>query len=437
MGMTHNYWDKRLETMPRKDLRTLQLDRLKRTVERVYKNVPFYREKMQAIGMMPGDVRSLEDLAKLPFTTKQDLRDNYPFGLFAAPMEEIVRIHASSGTTGKQTVVGYTQRDIEVWSECMARCLVMAGQDKSSRVQVSYGYGLFTGGLGAHYGTERLGATVIPTSSGNTQRQITIMKDFGTTCLCCTPSYALFLAETMREMGIDPKELALTAGVLGAEPWSQAMRKEIEQALGIKAFDIYGLSEIMGPSVSQDCVYQNGLHVWEDCYIPEIIDPDTLNPVPEKTTGEIVFTTINKEGIPLIRYRTRDISSLNGDLCDCGRTHIRMAKPAGRTDDMLIIRGVNVFPSQIESVLLDMGQTSPHYQIIVERDGNLDIMTLEIEISDEVFTDEVKGLEGLEKSIRRNIESVLGISCGVKLVEPKTIARSEGKAKRVIDKRII
>jgi len=433
--MARKYWDKAVETMPREELAKLQTERLKKTVERVYKNVPFYREKMQALGILPGDIRSLDDLKLLPFTTKYDLRDNYPYGMFSAPMQEIVRVHASSGTTGKPTVVGYTKKDLEVWSDCMARCLVMAGQDSKSVIQVSYGYGLFTGGLGAHYGAERLGAAVVPASSGNTQRQILLIKDLGVTCLCCTPSYALYIAETMEETGVNIKELALRAGVFGAEPWTVEMRGQIERKLNIRAHDIYGLSEVMGPSVSQDCEYQNGLHMWEDNFIAEIIDPDTLEPLPPKTQGEIVFTTINKEGMPLLRYRTRDISALDYEVCECGRTHVRMAKPTGRTDDMLIIRGVNVFPSQIEAVLLNMGQTSPHYQIIVDRAGALDDMTVEIEVSPEIFTDEVKGLEVIEKNIRRGIESMLGISCCVKLVEPKSIARSEGKAKRVIDRR--
>lgn len=433
----HKYWNKRIETMGREELSKLQADRLRRTVEKVYTNVPYYREKMQALGLMPGDIKTVEDLNKLPFTTKQDLRDNYPFGMFAVPMEEIVRIHASSGTTGKQTVVGYTGRDIEVWSECMARCLVMAGQDSKSRIQVSYGYGLFTGGLGAHYGAERLGASVIPTSSGNTKRQINVIKDFGTTCICCTPSYALYIAETMEEMGIGKDEISLNAGVFGAEPWTVGMRKELEARLGIKAYDIYGLSEIMGPSVSQDCEYQNGLHVWEDCYIPEIINSETGEVLPEGELGELVFTTINKEGIPLIRYRTRDLSSLSSGVCECGRTHIRMSKPTGRSDDMLIIRGVNVFPSQIESVLMEMGETTPHYQIIIDRDGMLDNMTVEIEVSDALFSDYVKGIEGVENNLKKQIESTLGVACKVKLVEPKTIQRSEGKAKRVFDRRIL
>ncbi len=429
------YWNPTTEIMDREELEKVQLQRLKRTVDKVYTHVPYYRDKMQKIGMLPGDIKCLDDLQKMPFTTKQDLRENYPFGLFAVPMEQIVRIHASSGTTGKQTVVGYTAKDIEVWSECMARCLVMAGQDNHSRIQVSYGYGLFTGGLGVHYGIERLGATAIPTSTGNTQRQITVMKDFGTTAICCTPSYALYLAETIEEMGIRKEELALRAGIFGAEPWTESMRHEIEERLNIKAFDIYGLSEIMGPSVSQDCEFKNGLHIWEDCYIPEVIDPDTEERLPDNTAGELIFTTIDKEGIPLIRYRTKDISSLNYEKCACGRTHVRMAKPAGRTDDMLIIRGVNVFPSQIEAALLDFGNLSAHYQIILERDGSLDVMTVELEISQEMFSDHVKGIESLEQKLRRQIESVLGISCKVRLVEPKTIARSEGKAKRVIDRR--
>ncbi len=428
-------WNPSVELMSRDELHSIQTERLKKTVERVYQNVPYYREKMQDKGLLPGDIKALEDLDKLPFTTKQDLRETYPFGLFAAPMEEIVRIHASSGTTGKQTVVGYTKRDIDIWAECMARCLTMTGATKNSKVQVAYGYGLFTGGLGAHYGAECIGATVIPASTGNTPRQIKMMADFGTTILCCTPSYALFMAEAMEEAGIKKDDLCLEAGVFGAEPWSPNMRKEIEERLNIRAYDIYGLSEIMGPAVSQDCYYQSGLHVWEDYFIPEIINPNTGDVLPAKTSGELVFTTITKEGFPLIRYRTRDISSLNYEKCHCGRSHVRMSKPDGRSDDMLIIRGVNVFPSQIESVLLEIGETSPHYQIIVERKGNLDIMTIEIEVSEQMFSDHVKGMEVLENTIKREIESVLGISAKVRLVEPKTIVRSEGKAKRVMDKR--
>ncbi len=429
------YWNKTVETMEREQIRALQLEKLRATVEYVYANVPYYREKMQQKGMIPGDVKTLDNLKDLPITTKQDLRDTYPFGLFAAPMEDIVRIHASSGTTGKQTVVGYTRRDIDVWAECMARCLVMAGADKQSRVQVSYGYGLFTGGLGAHYGAEKLGAVAIPASSGNTQRQITMLVDFGVTHLCCTPSYAMYIAESLHEMGYTKDDLKLKAGCFGAEPWSEAMRAEIENRLGLRAHDIYGLSEIMGPSVSQDCRSQSGLHIWEDYYIPEITDPDTNLPVAEGEKGDLVITTIGKEGIPLIRYKTRDICSLTYEKCECGRTHVRMSKPTGRTDDMLIIRGVNVFPSQIESVLLQMGEVQPHYQIVVERANNLDTMTIEIEVSERAFSDHVKGIEDFERNIAKQMESVLGISAKIRLVEPKTIARSEGKAKRVIDKR--
>ncbi|MCL1793471.1 MAG: phenylacetate--CoA ligase [Oscillospiraceae bacterium] len=430
-----NYWNKPAETMPRGQIREIQLKKLRAAVENVYSNVPHYREKMQKKGLIPGDIKTLEDLSALPVTTKQELRDNYPFGLFAVPMEEIVRIHASSGTTGKQTVVGYTRRDIDVWAECMARCLVMAGADKSSRVQVGYGYGLFTGGLGAHYGAEKLGAVTIPASSGNTHRQITMLKDFGVTHLCCTPSYSLYIAESMLEMGFGKNDLKLKAGIFGAEPWSAAMRSEIESRLGIRAHDIYGISEIMGPAVSQDCRAQNGLHIWEDCFIPEITDPDTDMPVKEGEMGDLVITTINKEGFPLIRYKTKDICSLDYGQCACGRTHVRMSKPAGRTDDMLIIRGVNVFPSQIESVLLCMGEVQPHYQIIVDRINNLDTMTVEVEISETMFYDNVKGIETAERNLSKQIDSALGISAKIRLVEPGSIARSEGKAKRIIDKR--
>ena len=423
--------------MNREQIQTLQLERLQAVLEKVYAHVPYYREKMQAKGMVPGDVKSLDDLSALPITTKQDLRETYPFGLFAVPMEDIVRIHASSGTTGKQTVVGYTQNDIDMWADCMARCLVMAGADKTSRVQVAYGYGLFTGGLGAHYGTEKLGATSIPASSGNTQRQVTMMIDFGATHLCCTPSYAMNIAEVLQEMGHTKDELKLIAGCFGAEPWSDGMRKEIEGRLGLRAHDIYGLSEIMGPAVSHECRYQSGLHIWEDNFIAEITDPDTGLPVKEGEPGDLVITTITKEGIPLIRYKTRDICTLNTEKCACGRTHARMSKPAGRTDDMLIIRGVNVFPSQIESVLLSIGDVPPHYQIIVDRVNNADTMTVEIEIPEAMFTDNVRGIAAFEKKVSSQMNSVLGISARIRLVEPKTIARSEGKAKRVVDNRKI
>ena len=430
-----HYWNKPVETMGREQLRDLQLERLRATINSVYANVPFYREKMQKKGILPGDIKSLENLRDLPITTKQDLRDTYPFGLFAVPMEDIVRIHASSGTTGKQTVVGYTRRDIDMWADCMARCLVMADAGKGSRVQVSYGYGLFTGGLGAHYGAEKLGALAIPASSGNTQRQITMLMDFGVTHLCCTPSYALNIAEVLEETGHTKAELKLKAGIFGAEPWSEGMRNEIESRLGLHAHDIYGLSEIMGPAVSFECRHQNGLHIWEDYFIAEITDSATGLPVKDGESGDLVITTISKEGLPLIRYKTRDICALSRETCECGRTHARMSKVSGRTDDMLIIRGVNVFPSQIESVLLSIADVQPNYQIIVDRVNNLDTLTVEIEIDESMFTDNIKGIEIFEKKVSDQMNSVLGLGAKIHLVEPKSIARSEGKAKRVIDKR--
>lgn len=431
------YWNPVYECMSRDEMTKVQTERLISTVKRVYYNVPFYRNKMQKAGIEPGDIKSLEDLKKLPYTNKQDLRDTYPYGMFAVPMSEIVRIHASSGTTGKQTVVGYTRRDLDVWAEVVARSLYSAGTRKESIVQVAYGYGLFTGGLGIHYGAERIGATVIPISGGNTKRQLQIMKDFGSTILACTPSYALYMAEEMEEMGISRSEIKLKAGIFGAEPWSNNMRKEIEDRLGIMAMDIYGLSEIIGPGVSIDCPCKCGLHVQEDHFIPEIINPETEEILPPGTNGELVFTTITKEGLPLIRYRTHDISSLNYEKCECGRTLVRMSKVTGRSDDMLIIRGVNVFPTQIESVLLEVGEAAPQYLLIVDRVDNLDILEIWVEMSQNMFLDEVKKIEELEKKIRKEVESTLGISAKVRLVEPKTIERSEGKAKRVIDKRKI
>jgi phenylacetate-CoA ligase len=421
--------------MPREQLKDLQLERLRKTLERVYHNVPFYRQKLQEAGFEPGDLQSLDDLQKLPFTAKQDLRDNYPFGMFAVPMSEIVRVHASSGTTGKPTVVGYTRSDINTWAELMARTLTCGGTTKNSVIQVAYGYGLFTGGLGVHYGAERIGASVIPISGGNTQRQIMLMEDFGTTVLACTPSYAIYLAEAMEEMGVDKKRLKLQYGVFGAEPWSERMRQEIEKRLNIKAIDIYGLSEVIGPGVASECQEQKGLHIFEDHFLPEVIDPVTEKPLPFGEKGELVFTSLTKEGIPIIRYRTRDITTLKAEVCPCGRTHVRMEKIMGRTDDMLIIRGVNVFPSQIESVLLEIGDTEPHYLLVVDRKGSLDELEVQVEVSQAMFSDKVKGLETLEKMIHHRIESLLGISAKVKLVEPHSIPRSEGKAKRVIDKR--
>jgi phenylacetate-CoA ligase len=421
--------------MPRHELEKLQVERLRRTVERVYQHVPFYRQKLDEAGIGPADIRSVADLARLPFTNKQDLRDNYPFGLFAVPKDEIVRVHASSGTTGKMTVVGYTKSDINTWAEVMARTMACGGVTNKDTVQVAYGYGLFTGGLGAHYGAEKIGAAVIPISGGNTKRQLQIMADFGTTAVACTPSYSLFMAETAAEEGIDLHQLPVRVGFFGAEPWSNAMRREIEEKWGIKAIDIYGLSEVMGPGVASECMVQDGLHVWEDHFMVEVIDPATGEVLPYGEKGELVFTCITKEALPLIRYRTRDISILSNGTCACGRTHLRMHRVMGRTDDMLIIRGVNVFPSQIESVLLEIGETEPHYQLIVDREGNLDDLEIWVEISERLFSDEVRKLEQIEGRIRREIQSTLGISARVKLVEPKTIARSEGKAKRVIDRR--
>ncbi len=430
-----NYWDEHIECIDREALHDIQLKRLTETIKRVYTSVPYYRSKMQELGIIPEDIKELDDLRKLPFTTKQSLRDNYPYGLFTVPLSEIVRIHASSGTTGKPTVVGYTRYDIGIWSEVMARALVAGGGNKDSFVQVSYGYGLFTGGLGFHYGAERIGASVIPISSGNTRRQIQLMIDFGTTLLACTPSYALYIAETMEEMGIDKTQLKLRSGIFGAEPWSENMRKEIESKLNIKAYDIYGISEIIGPGVAFECECQNGMHINEDHFLPEIIDPDTGEVLEEGKYGELVFTTITKEGLPLIRYRTRDITALQYNKCDCGRTFVKMEKIIGRTDDMIVIRGVNVFPSQIESVLLEMGDVEPHYQLIVDRVNNLDVLEVLVEVSERIFSDEVKRLEQLENKLTRAIEDTLGISVKVRLVEPKTIERSEGKAKRIIDKR--
>lgn len=431
------YWNAEIETMDAEALKKLQGERLREAVERVYRNMPHYAEKMKRAGVTPDDIKGVEDLVKLPFTYKQDLRDNYPFGLFTVPMEQVVRIHASSGTTGKMTVVGYTQHDIEIWSECMARSLTNVGVTKNDIVHVAYGYGLFTGGLGFHYGAEKIGATVIPVSGGNTRRQVELLKDFKATVLCCTPSYALYIADEMAEMGVEKEDLALRIGIFGAEPWSEEMRKQIEEKLGLKAYDIYGLSEIIGPGVSMDCECQNGLHIQADHFIPEIIDPETGEVLPEGSKGELVLTCITKEALPLIRYRTRDLTVLTYEKCRCGRTSPRMMRVTGRSDDMLIIRGVNVFPSQVESVLLKYSEVEPHYMIVVDRVDNLDVMEIQIEVTNGLFSDEVRKLEALERAIRSDIESTLGIHAKVRLVEHKTIQRSEGKAKRVIDRRQI
>lgn len=428
-------WNQHFECMDREQMSQLQSERLRDMVERVYYNVPFYRNKMQEMGLEPGDIRGIEDLHKLPFTTKQDLRDNYPFGMFATPMEDVVRIHASSGTTGKPTVVGYTRRDIATWAEVVARSLTAAGVGKHDRIQVAYGYGLFTGGLGIHYGAERIGATVIPISGGNTKKQIQLLQDFESTAIAMTPSYALYLAEAMEELGVDPASLKMKVGIFGAEPWTENMRREIEAKLKIRATDIYGLSEIIGPGVSIECEQQNGLHIFEDHFIPETIDSNTLMPTRRGEEGELVFTTVTKEALPILRYRTRDLTTLDYEPCACGRTAVRMKKCIGRSDDMLIIRGVNIFPSQVESVLLEISETRPHYLLIVERINNLDTLEVWVEVDEAFFSDEIKKLEALTAKITHALESTLGISVKVKLVEHKTIERSEGKAKRVIDKR--
>lgn len=427
-------WNETKECMSRDEIHNLQSARLTKMVGHVYHNVEFYRKKMQQMGLEPGDINSIDDLNKLPFTTKSDLRDNYPFGLFAVPQSEVVRIHASSGTTGKATVVGYTRKDINIWQECVARVLAMAGIGAHDKIQVAYGYGLFTGGLGVHYGAENLGATVIPMSTGNTQKLITMMQDFGATAIACTPSYLLHIAETIEEAG-QINNIQLKAAICGAEPWTENMRKQIEEKLHINAFDIYGLSEIMGPGVAADCEFHKGLHVYEDHFVPEIINPETLEPCKEGEVGELVFTTLTKEALPLFRYRTKDLTSITYDKCECGRTLARISRFKGRSDDMLIIRGVNVFPSQVESALLDIGETSPHYMLIVDRINNLDVLEVQVEVEERFFSDEIRQLEGLTKKISHVLQSALGLSVKVKLVEPRTIQRSEGKAKRVIDKR--
>lgn len=427
-------WNEPKECMSRDELMALQSARLVKTVDRVYHNVPFYRKKMQELGLEIGDIRGIEDLDKLPFTTKNDLRDNYPFGLFAVPQSEIVRIHASSGTTGKATVVGYTRRDLEIWSECVARCFTMAGITREDIIQVAYGYGLFTGGLGAHGGAEKLGATVVPMSTGNTKKLITMMKDFGVTAIACTPSYLLHIAETLEESG-DILNIKLKAAVCGAEPWTENMRRQIEEKMHISAHDIYGLSEVMGPGVACDCGYHRGLHVFEDHFLPEIISSESLKAVDAGETGELVFSTLTKEGLPLLRYRTRDLTSIDYSPCECGRTQARISRFKGRSDDMLIIRGVNVFPSQIEAALLEMGETKPHYLMVVDRVDNLDVLEVQVEVDEKFFSDEIRQLEKLTKKIANAIQHAIGLAVKVKLVEPKTLERSMGKSVHVIDRR--
>lgn len=428
-------WNRDIECMSRDEMRKLQDRRLIDLVAKVYNHVPFYKRKMDELGVKPTDIKGIEDIPKLPFTYKQDLRDNYPFGLFAVPMKDIVRVHGSSGTTGKPTTVGYTRNDIENWKEVTARCFSMAGITSKDIVQVSYGYGLFTGGLGAHYGAENVGCSVIPMSGGNTRRQLQLMCDFGSTVLACTPSYALHMADAMKDFGYSIDDMKLRVGVFGAEPWTEAMRHELEKKLHIHAHDIYGLSEIMGPGVSMDCEYHDGLHIHEDHFFPEIVDPETKEPLPDGTEGELVFTTLTKEGIPLLRYNTRDLSTLNHEPCACGRTLVRMRKITGRSDDMLIIRGVNLFPSQIEHVLLELGETSAHYILYVDRQNNLDTLELQVELDENHMLDTIRDLQMLTRRIEHALNSACGLTIKVTLVQPKTIARSEGKAIRVVDKR--
>jgi len=420
--------------MSRDELENLQGARLVKLVDRVYHNVEYYRKKMQAVGLLPGDIRGIGDLDKLPFTTKDDLRATYPFGLFAVPLSQITRVHASSGTTGKATVVGYTRHDIDVWSECVARCITMAGLGKSDVIQVAYGYGLFTGGLGAHYGVEKMGATVVPMSTGNTKKLVTMMVDFGVTGIMCTPSYLLHIAEVIDEMGVRDK-IRLRASINGAEPWTEKMRRQIEERLGIHSHDIYGLSEVMGPGVAADCSFHRGLHIQEDHFLPEVVDQHTLKPLRDGMTGELVISTLTKEGLPLIRYRTKDLTSIDHTPCECGRTTARLARFTGRTDDMLIIRGVNVFPSQVEAALLEMAGTTPHYLMIVDRVDNLDTLEVQVEMQEGFFSDEIRGLENLSGRIAHGIQQAIGLAVKVKLVEPKSLERSDGKSRHVIDKR--
>jgi len=432
--MQGNYYEPEIECASREVLHYIQSQKLVKMVENCYNKIPVYKKKFDEIGILPGDIKSIDDVSKLPFTYKTDLRDSYPFGMFAVPHEELVRIHASSGTTGKQTVVGYTKHDIDIWARSAARGIAAAGGTKSDFIHISYGYGLFTGGMGIHYGAEKLGATAIPVSTGNTKRQIMIFQDFGSNILCCTPSYAMYIGETMRDMGVDPKSLNLRAGIFGAEPWTENMRKEIEKLLAIKAYDIYGLSEIAGPGVACECSMQNGMHVNEDMFYPEVIDSKTGEPVPDGTYGELVFTCIGKEALPLVRYRTKDICKLDHSPCECGRTLVRMSKPRGRVDDMLIIRGINVFPSQIESVLLELGM-NPNYQMVVDRVDNLDSLEVQVEMTEEMFSDTIRNLEGIEHRIANALQSTLNVVAKIRLLEPNSIPRSEGKAKRVIDNR--
>ena len=432
--MEQNYFQKEIETMPLEEMKVLQSEKLVKQVKHVYENVAYYRDLMDKKGVKPEDIQSIDDLHKLPFLTKADLRDAYPYGLLAKPLEDCVRIHSTSGTTGRRVVAFYTQKDVDLWEDCCARAIVAVGGSKKDVCQVAYGYGLFTGGAGLNGGSHKVGCLTLPMSSGNTERQIQFMNDLSATILCCTPSYAAYIAEALKEMGYKPEDIPLKAGIFGAEPWTEEMRKGIEEALGIKAYDIYGLTETTGPGVSFECSEQTGMHVNEDHFYAEIIDPDTGEVLPEGSKGELVFTSLDKEAFPLLRYRTRDICVLSRKKCSCGRTLIKMAKPMGRTDDMLIIRGVNVFPSQIETVLLSEGY-QPNYQIVVDRVKNNDTFDVNVEMTPEMFTDKVSDIISMEKSLSNAMKTMLGINPAVHLVPPKTIARSEGKAVRVIDKR--
>ncbi len=428
-------WNKEAECMSNGEKEELQLKLLKEVVKRAYENVPYYKNRFDKLNIKPEDIKTLKDIEKLPFTTKTDLRDSYPFGMFAVPEEEIIEVHTSSGTTGKPTVSGYTQKDLEIWGEVMGRALTMAGAGKKDKIQNCYGYGLFTGGLGVHYGTQTIGATVIPISAGNTQRQIEIMQDFQTSIITCTPSYALYLAEVLEKNGVDIKDLNLKAGVFGAEMWTEEMRKAIEDRLGLSALNIYGLTEIIGPGVAQECEIKNGLHIFEDHFYPEIIDPKTQETLGEGEKGELVLTTLTRDGMPILRFRTKDITGLQKEKCDCGRTQVRMDRITGRTDDMLKIRGVIVFPSQIEKALLKIEGLHPQYQIIVTRPKHLDELEVQVEASPTLFSDEVKHVEEVKKMIESYIHSEIGLRVNISLVEPESLPRSEGKAVRVIDKR--
>lgn len=433
----HKIWNPEFETAPREDLEQLQLERLQSTINRVYKNVKFYRNRFDSLGLEPADMRSRADLEKIPFTTKDDLRENYPYGMFALPLREVVRIHSSTGTTGKPTVVGYSANDLDSWSEVVARIMTAGGVTKDDVVQIAFGYGLFTGGFGLHYGAERIGASVIPISSGNTKRQVMIMEDYRTTALVCTPSYAMFLTEVIEENQIDPERLSLKYGMFGAEPWSVKMREELEGKLGIIATDNYGLSEVMGPGVAGECIEKSGLHLNEDHFIPEIIDPETEKVLPMGEWGELVLTTVRREAMPLIRYRTRDLTRLYVDDCACGRTLIKMEKVRGRTDDMIIFKGVNVYPSQVEQILFEFEGVTPHYQILLRRDGALDTMEILVEVNEAMFFDEMKKHSAMMEGIKDAIRSTLGVASKVKLVEPRSLERFKGKAQRVVDERDI